>query len=106
LLIVAGSEFFSIPYHDQTKNKESLFYPDWIVKTAKGIYIIDTKGGDTAKGAKERAESLEAWLKGKKGYYGGIAVKDGSNGWKINTDKKYEYTTALKGWHNLGDILL
>ena len=58
-----GSEFFSIPYHDLTKNKESLFYPDWVIKTAKGIYIIDTKGGDTAKGAKERAESLQAWLK-------------------------------------------
>ncbi len=100
-----GSEFFSIPYHDTTKNKESLFYPDWIIKTAKGIYIIDTKGGDTAKGAKERAESLQAWLKGKKGYYGGIAVQDGSNGWKINTDAKYEYTTALKGWKDIEDFL-
>ncbi len=101
-----GSEFFSIPYHDTTKNKESLFYPDWIIKTKKGIYIIDTKGGDTAKGAKERAESLQAWLKSKKGYYGGIAVQDGSNGWKINTSAEYEYTTALKGWKNLSDILI
>jgi len=100
-----GSEFFSIPYYDTTKNKESLFYPDWIIKTQKGIYIIDTKGGDTAKGAKERAESLQAWLKGKKGYYGGIAVQDGSNGWKINTSPKYEYTTALKGWKDLEDFL-
>jgi type III restriction enzyme len=101
----SGSEFFSIPYHDLTKNKESLFYPDWIIKTSKGLYIIDTKGGDTAKGAKERAESLQAWLKGKKGYYGGIAVQDGSNGWKINAGSKYEYTTALKGWQDLEDFL-
>lgn len=100
-----GSEFFSIPYYDTTKNKESLFYPDWIIKTKQGVYIIDTKGGDTAKGAKERAESLQAWLKGKKGYYGGIAVQDGSNGWKINTDTKYEYTTALKGWKDIEDFL-
>lgn len=100
-----GSEFFSIPYYDTTKNKESLFYPDWIIKTKQGVYIIDTKGGDTAKGAKERAESLQAWLKGKKGYYGGIAVQDGSNGWKINTDTKYEYTTALKEWKDLEDFL-
>lgn len=101
-----GSEFFSIPYYDTTKNKESLFYPDWIIKTKQGVYIIDTKGGDTAKGAKERAESLQAWLKGKKGYYGGIAVQDGSNGWKINTDAKYEYTTALKGWEDLDQFLV
>lgn len=100
-----GSEFFSIPYRDLTKNKESLFYPDWIIKTSKGFYVIDTKGGDTAKGAKERAESLQAWLKGKKGYYGGIAVQDGSNGWKINTDTKYEYTTALKGWKDLEEFV-
>lgn len=100
-----GSEFFSIPYYDTIKNKESLFYPDWIIKTKQGVYIIDTKGGDTAKGAKERAESLQVWLKGKKGYYGGIAVQDGSNGWKINVDAKYEYTTALKGWKDLEDFL-
>lgn len=101
-----GSEFFSIPYYDTTKNKESLFYPDWIIKTKQGVYIIDTKGGDTAKGAKERAESLQAWLKGKKRYYGGIAVQDGSNGWKINTDAKYEYTTALKGWKDIEDFIV
>ncbi len=101
----SGSEFFSIPYHDPAKNKESLFYPDWLIKTQKGLYIIDTKGGDTAKGAKERAESLQAWLKGKKGYYGGIAVQDGSNGWKINTSPKYEYTTALKGWKDFEEFL-
>ncbi len=101
-----GSEFFSVPYYDTTKNKESLFYPDWIIKTKQGVYIIDTKGGDTAKGAKERAESLQAWLKGKKGYYGGIAVQDGSNGWKINAGSKYEYTTALKGWKDIEDFLV
>lgn len=102
----SGSEFFSIPYYDQTKNKENLFYPDWIIKTPKAVYIIDTKGGDTAKGATERAESLQKWLKDKKGYYGGIAVQDGSNGWKINNNTKYEYTNALKGWKNLGDFFI
>ncbi len=100
-----GSEFFSIPYYDPTTNKESLFYPDWVIRNEKGVYIIDTKGGDTAKGAKERAEALQAWLKSKKGYYGGIAVQDGSNGWKINDSAKYEYTTALKGWKDLSQFL-
>ena len=100
-----GSEFFSIPYYDPTTNKESLFYPDWVIRNEKGVYIIDTKGGDTAKGAKERAEALQTWLKSKKGYYGGIAVQDGSNGWKINDSAKYEYTTALKGWKDLSQFL-
>ncbi len=100
-----GSEFFSIPYYDPTTNKESLFYPDWVIRNEKGVYIIDTKGGDTAKGAKERAEALQAWIKSKKGYYGGIAVQDGSNGWKINDSAKYEYTTALRGWKDLSQFL-
>ena len=69
------------------------------------MFIIDTKKGDTAEGAHDRATALHAWLKGQKGYMGGIAVQDGSNGWKINTNENYEYTTALKGWKNLGDIL-
>lgn len=100
-----GSEFFSISYHSAIENKEKLFYPDWIIKTKKGVYIIDTKGGVTAEGAKEQAESLQAWLKGKKGYYGGIAVQDGSNGWKINDSAKYEYITSLKGWKDLVDFI-
>jgi type III restriction enzyme len=100
-----GSEFFSISYHSTVDNKEKLFYPDWIIKTKNKVFIIDTKKGDTAEGATDRAKAFQAWLTGKKGYIGGIAVEDGSNGWKINTSADYEYTTALKGWKNLGDIL-
>ena len=100
-----GSEFFSISYHSTVDNKEKLFYPDWIIKTKNKVFIIDTKKGDTAEGAHDRATALQAWLKGKKGYFGGIAVEDGSNGWKINMSDDYEYTTALKGWKNLGEIL-
>ncbi len=101
-----GSEFFSIPYHSNVDNKEKLFYPDWIIKTKSKIFIIDTKKGDTAENAHDRAKALHVWLKNKKDYVGGIAVQDGSNGWKINTSENYEYTTALKGWKNFGDILI
>jgi type III restriction enzyme len=100
-----GSEFFSISYHSTVDNKEKLFYPDWIIKTKNKVFIIDTKKGDTAEGATDRAKALQAWLTGKKGYMGGIAVEDGSNGWKINDNAKYEYTTALKGWKDLSQFL-
>lgn len=36
--------------------------------------------------------------------FGGIAVQDGSNGWKINMNENYEYTTALKRWKDLGEV--
>jgi type III restriction enzyme len=100
-----GSEHFSIAYQDLVKNKESLFYPDWIIKTKNKIFIIDTKKGETAEGAKYRAEALQLWLKNHKGFEGGIAVQDGPNGWKVHNRPSYEYTSALIGWKNLSDLL-
>lgn len=98
-----GSEYFSISYYNPDENKEKLFYPDWIVQTKDTLYILDTKGGITAESndTKYKAETLQTWLKGKKGFAGGIAVQDGPNGWKINSNKEYSYTPAMKGWDNL-----
>ncbi|MBU3668927.1 MAG: restriction endonuclease subunit R [Candidatus Taylorbacteria bacterium] len=98
-----GSEFFSISYYNQDENKEKLFYPDWIVMTNKDIWIIDTKKGVTAelKDTKYKAEALQNWVKGRKNFVGGIAVKDGPNGWKINSSDNYLYTQSLKDWTNL-----
>jgi len=98
----SGSEHFSISYYSDTENKEKLFYPDWIVKTKIKIWIIDTKDGITATDpeTKYKAEALQVWLKGKKDFAGGIAVKD-VNGWKINSNKDYSYTPVMKGWESL-----
>ncbi len=98
----SGSEYFSIAYFNPDENKEKLFYPDWIVKTKKDIWIIDTKKGSTAESAdtKYKAEALQEWLKDKKGLSGGIAVQDGPNGWKIHTKNKYSYSPSLDNWDN------
>jgi hypothetical protein len=87
------------------ENKEKLFYPDWIVKTKGKVWIIDTKKGSTAEivDTKYKAEALQAWLKNKKDFDGGIAVQDGPNGWKISMSAKYEYSPSLKGWKQLSD---
>ena len=98
----SGSEYFSISYHNPDENKEKLFYPDWIIKTKNKVWIIDTKAGFTAESndTKYKAETLQEWLKDKKGFEGGIAVKD-VNGWKINQNKGYSYSQAMKGWNDL-----
>lgn len=95
-----GSEHFSISYHNPDEKKEKLFYPDWIIKTKSGVLIVDTKAGITAesKDTEYKAEALQVWLKDKKGIGGGIVVKDGVNGWKINQNKKYTYDSSFKGW--------
>lgn len=95
-----GSEHFSISFYNPDENKQKLFYPDWIIKTKNSVLIIDTKAGITAESndTKYKAEALQAWLKGKKGFDGGIAVQDGPNGWKINRNSKYSFDSSLKGW--------
>ncbi len=100
----SGSEYFSIPYKNPYESKEKLFYPDWIVQTGKKIYILDTKSGITADSidTKYKAEALQAWLKGRKGFDGGIIVQDGPNGWKINRNVNYSYDPSMKGWEVLG----
>jgi type III restriction enzyme len=96
----AGSEYFSISYRNPDENKEKLFYPDWIIQTKDAVYILDTKAGITAESndTRYKAEALQAWLKGKKGFDGGIVVQDGPNGWKINRNTKYSFDSSMKGW--------
>lgn len=103
----SGSEYFSIAYHNIDENKEKLFYPDWIIQTKNKVWIIDTKKGTTAEIAdtKYKAEALQEWLKDKKNFGGGIAVQDGPNGWKLQSNKKYKYTPSFDGWDNLKDLL-
>lgn len=98
-----GSEHFAIPYMSSLESKEKLFYPDWIVKTKKTLFIIDTKSGFTADSSetKEKAEALQAWLSEQVGFSGGIAVLDGPNGWKINSGPEYFYSASFEGWSPL-----
>lgn len=99
----SGSEYFSLSYYNPEENKEKLFYPDWIVKTEKFIYILETKDGITAEitDTKYKAEALQKWLKQKKEYIGGVVVKDGPNGWKINRKDEYNYTRAMNDFEIL-----
>ena len=102
-----GSEFFSISYHNPDENKEKLFYPDWIIQTKNTTWIVDTKKGSTAEitDTKYKAEALQEWLKGKKGFAGGIVVQDGPNGWKVNTNKIYTYSPSFEKWNNFKDVI-
>ena len=55
-----GEKYFSVPYN----YNKSLFYPDWFVKLKNGkVLILDTKGGFTARDAKDKIEALHKFLK-------------------------------------------
>ncbi|MCM1566340.1 MAG: DEAD/DEAH box helicase family protein [Dehalobacter sp.] len=104
----SGSEYFSIPYHDESDGKDKLFYPDWIVKAKDKIIILDTKSGFTVTDptTKYKAEALQIWIKQqneKKDIYSGGIITKVSNIWKINSNENYSTDTST--WKDLGEYL-
>ncbi len=61
----SGKDAYSLQYFNKTKQKDSLFYPDWIIQFENGkVGIFDTKAGQSlntegrAKGLVEKLEEL------------------------------------------------
>jgi type III restriction enzyme len=89
----SGKEFYCLKYYNTAKNKEALFYPDWILKFKDDrIGIFDTKSGFTAQNPEGRAEGLANKLKelNKKGgrYIGGLVVLE-NNLWYYFNNENY-----------------
>ena len=87
----SGKEFYCLKYYNTAKNKEALFYPDWILKFKDGrIGIFDTKSGFTAQNPEGRAEGLANKLKelNEKGgnYFGGLVVLENSQWYYFNNE--------------------
>ena len=68
--------------------------------------ILDTKGGFTARDAKDKIEALHKFLKNEalKGVIAGIVVKH-SEIWKVNTNKVYNYNENCSEFINLDDLI-
>jgi len=95
--------YFAVPYVDKY-GKKSAFYVDFILQLKNGdVWLLDTKKGQTAENAKERAEGLAKYIKEqkKKKLFGGIVIPvDGK--WRYNDSEKYEYNpNDLKYWEFL-----
>ena len=95
-----------IKYFAVLRPDNQAFYPDFIIQFKDGsLGIFDTKSGMTAKDAKERAESLQKYIKsgnknGKK-LWGGIAIEINGS-WRYNDNEKYEYDpNDLSKWKML-----
>ena len=93
-----------IKYFAILRSDDRAFYPDFIIQFKDGsIGIFETKSGFTAgEDAKERAESLQRYIKkqnkaGKK-IIGGIAIYVNGS-WRYNDNEKYKYDPDdLSGW--------
>ncbi|MBL7086763.1 MAG: DEAD/DEAH box helicase family protein [Candidatus Cloacimonetes bacterium] len=89
----SGKDAYSLVYFNKTLQKESLFYPDWIIQFKNGkVSIFDTKNGRTlntegrAKGLAEKLQELGD------NYVGGI-VRFSNGVWEYCDSVDYDDVT-------------
>lgn len=80
--------FFAVPYTEHDEEKP--FYVDFVVYFQDGsIGLFDTKSGNTIKDAREKSDGLQAYIKTRKGIFGGIVtntdLKQFSGRWMLYT---------------------
>jgi type III restriction enzyme len=101
-----GKDYFALKYSNTREQKDSLFYPDWIIKLSNGkIGIFDTKTGMSlntegrAKGlAKKLKELGENCIGGIVRYANGVFEYCNSVEYNDQSDRKNK-------WEKLSDIL-
>lgn len=101
-----GKDCFALKYFNTGEQKDSLFYPDWIIRFNNGkTGIFDTKTGRTLN-TEGRAKGLALKLKELgKSYMGGI-VRYANGIFESCNSVEYDDTSPAKNqWHNLNDIL-
>lgn len=103
----SGRNVFAVEYFDMQEKKNRLFYPDFIIKKEKKLYLIDTKAGNTAKSQEtaDKNKALQNWITENKDDYdfeiiGGIADFKHPN-WRINRQENYIYENE-SDWEFLG----
>ena len=108
----SGEEFFSIPYQDDIKRYHQ-FYIDFIVKTKRGIFLLDTKSSQTINTASHKVEGLNHYINhliNQKIYpnklFGGIvATIDNGNSWVISKEKELMSENKVNNWTQINDVL-
>ena len=97
----SGSNTFGVRYiktdANTHSNTESIFNPDFIIKTSSHIYILDTKDGNTLRSTEtaDKARDLQEWIRTHKDDFdleiiGGIIKNSGNDVWKINSNNNYD----------------
>lgn len=106
----SGRSVFAIEYYNSQEKKNSLFYPDFIIKKENVVYILDTKDGSTAKSQEtaDKNNALQKWIKEKQSEYdfkiiGGI-LDFKHPAWRLNRKDNYVYEQN-EDWEDLQEII-
>lgn len=110
-----GTDYYSVIYEDNN-GKQRVFYPDYVLGTEKGIWIIETKGGEDKDGnnldvdlfSAKKFEALKQYVKISQNdgieLFGGFVRKDSAGILCICTDK-YSDRIARPNWQVLEEVL-
>jgi len=100
-----GKDAYSLVYFNKTHQKESLFYPDWIIQFKNGkVGIFDTKKGQSLN-TEGKAESLAKKLKKLGDNYVGGIVNFANGVWEYCDSVDYDDTTPSNNeWKPIEDL--
>lgn len=110
-----GTDYYSVIYEDNN-GKQRTFYPDYIVGTERGIWVIETKGGEDKDGnsldidlfSAKKFEALKQYIKisqeDGRNLFGGFVRKDNAGILCICTDE-YSDKIAKPNWRLLEEVL-
>ncbi len=106
-----GIEYFSIVYEDNF-GKQKSFYPDYIVGTKDGVWVVETKGGFTKSG---QSEDIDQYTPKKFSVLKKYLIKYNLKGGIIRQDKQsqelcictdnYNDDIKSKDWRLLSEVL-
>ena len=100
-----GKDAYSLVYFNKTLKRESLFYPDWIIKFKSGKFgIFDTKAGRTLN-TEGRAEGLANKLEELGDDFVGGIVRFANGVWEYCCSKDYnDMTPGDSEWKSFGEL--
>lgn len=110
-----GSEYYSVIYEDNN-GKQRVFYPDYVVGTRDGIWIIETKGGEDASGNSQNIDAfspkkfmalknyIQIQQKDGKPIHGGFVRRDGNENLCICMDT-YSEQIIRPNWTLLDSVM-
>lgn len=110
-----GTEYYSVLFEDNN-GKRRAFYPDYVVGTNDGIWIIETKGGENKAGdsqdidrfSPKKFEALKAYVAQMQNeghnLHSGFVRRDGSENLCICTEN-YSDNISRPDWQLLADVM-
>ena len=108
----SGEDYFSVPYLDDVQ-KYRQFFIDFIVKSKKGIFLLDTKARQTINTASYKVEGLNKYIdnvnkekiKSHKLFGGIVATIDNKETWVFSDKPELMSENKVNKWIQINDYL-